>query len=88
MEITQITVPGAGTLHDARSRTGGRFRILIKAEGGRDLYLYPSADSGDVVSIELDGDEADLVADLLHSKPIPDRMADLERRVSELAAAR
>lgn len=85
MQITQTTVRGAGTLHDALARSGSLVRIFVKRGGGRELSVYPTPDSADRVTFELDEDEADLVADLLHSKPIPDRIAELERQMSELA---
>jgi TrkA domain protein len=88
MDITQTTVRGAGTLHDGLSRRGQQIRIFVKEDGGRELYIYPPTGDDDWTTVELDDDEADLVADLLHSRPIPDRMADLERRLSELSGAR
>lgn len=88
MQITPTRVPGAGTLHDAVSRSGQRFRILVSDSGRRELYVYPESTDVEWVTIELDADEADQVADLLHSTPIPDRMAELERRLTELARAK
>jgi TrkA domain protein len=32
----------------------------------------------------MDEDEADHVANILHSRPIPDRLADLERRFTQI----
>lgn len=85
MDITQTTVPGAGILHDCITRDGQHFRILVDRSGQRQLYVYGPVGSEPVATVVFDGDEADLVAGILHSKPIPDRMADLERRVAALA---
>lgn len=85
MDITQTTVPGAGVLHDCITRDGQHFRILVDRSGQRQLFVYGVVGSEPVATIVLASDEADLVAEIVHSKPIPDRMADLERRVAELA---
>ncbi len=91
MEITRSSVSGVGTMHDCITRRGAHFRVLEDNTGSRTIYVYGPADARDVaaadeelVTIELDEDEADILANLLHSRPIPDRVAHLERRVSEL----
>ncbi len=91
MEITRSSVSGVGTMHDCITRSGAHFRVLEEASGRRTIYVYGSADAREVaasdeelVTIDLDEDEADILANLLHSRPIPDRVAHLERRISEL----
>ena len=83
MEITRNSVPGVGELHDGVTRAGQHVRILVDHSGERHLFLYSPSD--EVITITFESDEADRVAELLHSVPLPDRMAALERRVSELA---
>lgn len=83
MQVIHTTVPGVGVMHDLSTRDGQQFRLLVE-ESGISLFVYGSADEP-VTSVALDRDEADVVADLLHSKPIPDRMAELERRFAEIA---
>ena len=86
MEITHSTVPGSGVLHDCLTRDGQQFRILVARPGRREIFVYDSADPDRVVArIVLEEDEADQVAELLHSQPITDRIAELERRVTQLA---
>ncbi|HWM34784.1 MAG TPA: hypothetical protein VNR36_11155 [Pseudolysinimonas sp.] len=87
MEITQTTVPGAGKLHDIVTRAGRRLRILVENGGGREAYLYPHGDEGAVISLALEPDEADAIAGILHSRPVPARLRDLERRVARLEQA-
>jgi TrkA domain protein len=84
MEITQTSVRGAGTLHDVLTRGGQRFRIFVKNTGERETYVYPETDDGEVITFELDADEADAIANILHSRPVPARLRDLERRVDAL----
>jgi len=86
LEITQSTVAGTGVLHDCLTRDGQQFRILVAHPGGREIFVYDSAEPDrTVATIVLEEDEADQVAELLHSRPITDRIAELERRVAQLA---
>lgn len=84
MQITQSTVHGGGVLHDILARDGERFRILVEPSGERVLMIEdPDDPDRAVVEITLESDEADAIADILHSSPIIDRVASLERRLSE-----
>jgi len=92
MEITRTSVPGVGMMHHCVTRGGQHFRVLENKSGSRTLYMYGPSDAHDeaapdeqFVTIELDEDEADYLANMLHSRPIPDRVADLERRFTEIA---
>lgn len=84
MKITQSTVHGGGVLHDVMARDGERFRILVEPSGERILMIEDPADPDRAfIEIILQPDEADAIADLLHSAPIVDRVASLERRLTE-----
>jgi TrkA domain protein len=85
LEITQTTVPGFGVMHHLVTRSGKELRVLVENNGKRELYLYGPAPSEAEAMIVLERDEADAVADLLHSESIPDRLAEIERRIAELA---
>jgi TrkA domain protein len=88
MDTTHSTVPGAGVLHDCLTRDGQQFRILVGRPGRREIFIYDSAEPDRVVArIVLEEDEADQVAELLHTQPITDRIAELERRVARLAGS-
>ena len=88
MDTTHSTVPGAGVLHDCHTRDGQQFRILVARPGRREIFVYGSAEPDRAVArIVLEEDEADQVAELLHSQPITDRIAELERRVAQLAGS-
>ncbi len=91
MEITRTSVSGVGTMHDCFTRRGAHFRVLEERSGSRTLFVYgPTAAESQpgpdeqFVAIDLDEDEADLFANLLHSKPLRDRVANLERIVLEI----
>lgn len=83
MQVTHMTVPGVGVMHDVSTRDGQQFRLLIE-ESGIQLFVYGEEDEP-ITTVALERDEADEVANLLHSKPIPDRMAELERRFARLS---
>lgn len=84
MKITHTTVPGGGVLHDVLTRSGDEFRLLVEPSGERRLFVDDPDDLDQVlVEIAFEADEADAVADLLHSSPISDRVAALERRLAE-----
>lgn len=90
MEISRTSVAGVGMMHDCVTRRGAHFRVLEDRSGSRTLFVYglsdahePPASDENVVTIELDEDEADHLANMLHSRPIPDRIAHLERRFTE-----
>lgn len=85
MDITRTTVPGVGVVNHFLTRGGQRFGVLLDRTGRRSLLLY-GPDDPDVPAqrIALDDDEADQVAEVLHSAPLADRLANLERRLAEL----
>ncbi len=84
MYIEVSTIAGQGVLHDVTTRDGRRFRILAVPDGSRTVYVEHPEDPDRVVAIlRLEQDEADRLGDILHSRPIPDRIAELERRVAE-----
>ncbi|MFD4407427.1 hypothetical protein ACFWPH_32135 [Nocardia sp. NPDC058499] len=88
MHIDRSTVPGQGTVHHLRTRSGDRFALVTGADGGKHILVYHGAGDEPVQSVALGTDEADQFADLLHSAPLPDRVARLERLVDRLTGDR
>lgn len=82
METIRNTVPGVGTIHHFTTRGGQQFGVLVEGDK-TSIVAYGAADP-DVPAqiIALEQDESDLLAQILHSRPITDRLADLERRVA------
>ena len=88
MKTINATVAGAGVLHACLTRDGQQFRILAAHTGGYEIFVYDPAEHDRAVStIVLEEDEADQVADLLHSRSMADRIAELERRVAAIAGS-
>jgi TrkA domain protein len=89
MEHTPVTIPGTGTLHHCRTRHGERLGLISAYSGKRTILFYDAADPDQPAhAVPLDIDEADEFAQLLHSRPLIDRLASVERRLTELAAHR
>lgn len=89
MEITPATVPGTGTIFHIRTREGQPFAVIDYHDGRRALTFYPDGDSeGEGHTVELSPDEADRLAELLHSPSLEDRLAAIERRLAELSDRR
>ncbi|MFF2084358.1 hypothetical protein ACFVVM_11300 [Nocardia sp. NPDC058176] len=86
MDTDRTTIPGTGVLHSFRTRGGIRFALLTESSGARHLFAYEAGGDEPVVDIGLEPDEADQLADLLHSDSIPDRLARVEQRLDELTA--
>lgn len=83
METTQTTVPGEGTVYHCSTRGGQQFGILKDRADRRSLLIYGGGDADvPTQTIVMDGDEADQVADLLHSRTVADRLATIERRLA------
>ncbi|MFD4355326.1 hypothetical protein ACFWPK_02630 [Nocardia sp. NPDC058519] len=84
MDIDRTTIPGAGVLHSFHTRRGIRFALLTEPTGARRLLAYAGGSDEPTVDIELEPDEADQVAELMHSRPFVDRLARLEQRLDLL----
>ncbi|MGH3759460.1 hypothetical protein [Actinophytocola sp.] len=78
-------MPGVGTMHHFTTRSGQRFGVLV--EGSKHGLVVFGSEDQDTPSqtIVLEQDESDLLADVLHSRSIMDRLAELERRVDAVA---
>lgn len=88
MEVVRNTVPGVGMVHEFITRRGQQFSVLVE-DGTRSLFTFGSGDpDSPAQAITLDQDEADLLADVLHSRSISDRLAQLERTVAAVVARR
>ncbi|WP_169944582.1 hypothetical protein [Microbispora sp. H11081] len=89
MDVTRATLPGVSTVvHQFVTRDGQRFGVLVEKAGGRRILVYDSADPDTPLqTITLDQGEADELADILHSRPVLDRIAYLERRFAEFVEA-
>ena len=76
-------------LHRIVTRDGEQLCLLVDAASNWHLFAYDGADRDvPVREIVLQPDEADQLAEILHSHPLADRLLSLERRVDELIGER
>ncbi|MBF6130089.1 hypothetical protein [Nocardia brasiliensis] len=85
MDVDRTTVPGQGTVHHFLARGGARFALLTASDGDKHVLVYDDTGDEPVQIVALEPDEADQFAALLHSAPLPDRVARLERLLDTLA---
>ncbi|MFE7723152.1 hypothetical protein ACFU44_29450 [Nocardia rhizosphaerihabitans] len=85
MDTDRTTIPGTGVLHHFRTRAGTRFALLTESTGTRHLLTYAAGSDEPATDIALTPDEADQIAELLHSSSVRDRLARLEQRIAHLA---
>ncbi|SHK97954.1 hypothetical protein SAMN05443637_115144 [Pseudonocardia thermophila] len=90
VEFHSTTVPGRGVLHMIETRSGARLGVLVDHDGTRTILTYGiPPDDPDRVDheIPLTPDEADHLAELLHSPSVRERLDALERAVAQLSGA-
>ncbi|MBK1786654.1 SPFH domain-containing protein [Prauserella cavernicola] len=85
VDATSDRFHGIGTLHQLLTRGSQRLGVRVDEDGRSHVAVY-GPDDPDVPAqtIVLDPDEADRLADMLHTRSVSDRLVELERRVVEL----
>ncbi|GAA0828905.1 hypothetical protein ACFQVD_10535 [Streptosporangium amethystogenes subsp. fukuiense] len=84
MNITRTTVPGEGVLFHFATRDGQNLAVMVDRNGSRRILVYGGGDEPSQ-AIQLAQDEADQIAQVLHSRSVDDRLAILEQRMAEIA---
>jgi len=86
MEVEEVKLPGLGLLHDFSCLTGRRVGVVSLKNGGRQLIVYDEQDPDSVqVSVDLDADEAAVLAELLGAPKVIERLQRLREQVDGLA---
>lgn len=88
MRVNRTTAPGSGVIHHLVTRAGDRLCVLAGIDGHRRLFGYDRDGDEPAWTVGLEPDEADGLADILHSRPITDRVTTLEQRVDALIGER
>ncbi|WP_433045387.1 cation:proton antiporter regulatory subunit [Dactylosporangium sp. CS-033363] len=85
MDVERIDLPGIGTSHVVRTARGRRIGIVSHRSGRRDLVVYDKADPDtSVVSVALNADEANALAEYLGTARIVEHLAEMQRQVAGL----
>jgi TrkA domain protein len=84
MKFSSNTVPGVGTVHHTDTRRGEHLAVVVTPRG-RTLVLYEHDDPDTPAhTVELDQAEADKLAEMLHSRPLAERLTAVERRLTAM----
>ncbi|MER7276471.1 cation:proton antiporter regulatory subunit [Dactylosporangium sp. NPDC000244] len=85
MDVERIDLPGIGTSHVVTTARGRRIGIVSHRSGRRDLVVYDKEDPDtSVVSVALNADEANAVAEYLGTARIVEQLAEMQRQVAGL----
>ncbi|WP_369055551.1 cation:proton antiporter regulatory subunit [Kineococcus terrestris] len=86
MDLEETKLPGVGLRHDFTTSRGRRVGVVSQRGGERELLLY-SEDDPDACQavIDLEADEAEVLAELLGQPRVVERLARLREQVEGLA---
>jgi TrkA domain protein len=85
MDITETALPGVGLRHDFTTRAGRQLGVVTHRTGRRDLLVYDRDDPDRCQEvIQLTGEEADALADLLGGDRLVAHLARLQQQVEGL----
>ncbi|MEV6654066.1 cation:proton antiporter regulatory subunit [Streptomyces sp. NPDC051219] len=88
MDVTEVLLPGVGLRYEFTNHRGDRVGVVARRTGAFDLVVYGEEDPdvGRPV-LQLNGEEADTVAEILGAPRIAERFADLTKEVPGLMSA-
>lgn len=85
MDVERTALPGIGLRHVFTTRRGRQLGVVSHHTGRRDLVVYDKEDPDScVVSVALTGDEGNVLAELLGTDRIVERLAELHEQVEGL----
>jgi TrkA domain protein len=84
LRVENRVLPGIGVCQELELHNGRRLGIVTRRNGERDIVLYDADGDGAEVTIMLNDEEADVVAELLGAPQLVSRLAELQRSVAEV----
>lgn len=85
MDVERTSLPGIGLRHVFTTERGRQLGVVSHRTGRRDLVIYDKEDPDTcVVSVALNGEEANALAELLDTDRVVERLAELHRQVEGL----
>lgn len=86
MEVFETPLPGVGVRYEFTTATGDRIGLVVRRDARRELVLYDDVDpDASRATVELNGEEAALLVELLGGTKITERLSDLRHEVEGLA---
>ncbi|MFC0528750.1 cation:proton antiporter regulatory subunit [Phytohabitans kaempferiae] len=88
LEVQRTTLPGIGLRHEFVTERGRRVGIVSHRTGRREVVVYDRHDPDTAaVTLTLNAEEADGMAELLGSARVVERISELHRQVDGLVTA-
>jgi TrkA domain protein len=85
VDVERTALPGIGLQHVFTTRRGRQVGVVSHRTGRRDLAVYDKEDPDTcVVTVQLTPEEANVLAELLGTGRVVERLADLHRQVEGL----
>jgi TrkA domain protein len=86
MDVNETPLPGVGLRYDFTTRSGRQIGVVSHRAGRRDLLIYDRKDPDTCQEVvQLTGEEADTLAEMLGAARIARRLAELQQRIEGLA---
>ena len=86
MDVNETPLPGVGLRYDFRTRSGRQIGVVSHRAGRRDLLIYDRKDPDTCQEVvQLNGEEAETLAEILGTARNTGRLAELQQRIEGLA---
>lgn len=86
MDVEETKLPGIGLRHDLVTAAGRRIAVISQRTGARNVVLYDRDDpDATAATIELTGEESEVLAELLGAPRVIERLSRLREQVAGLA---
>lgn len=86
MEVFETPLPGVGVRYEFTSAAGDRIGVVARRDARRELVLYDEEDPDRCRdTVELTGEEAAVLVELLGGTKVTERIADLRHEVEGLS---
>jgi TrkA domain protein len=86
LEVFETQLPGVGSRYEFTTEAGDQVAIVARRDRRREFVIYDEEDRDAVhSSVELTGEEATVVVELLGGTKLTERLADLRHEVEGLA---
>ncbi|MGH8792224.1 MAG: potassium transporter TrkA, partial [Stackebrandtia sp.] len=87
MDVERTALPGIGLRYELATERGRHLGVVSHRSGRRELVIYDRSDPDTTAEcVVLNGEEANVLAELLGGARIVERLAELERQADGLVS--